>query len=259
MTVYAYYRVSTEKQDCNSQKLGVVEHCNRAGLKIDKEVIDDGVSGTVRAKERKLWSIVKIAKKGDYLITSELSRLGRSTVDVLETCNILAKKGVNVYFVKQGMGLDQSPMGKMMTAILSAFAEMERDLISQRTVEGLARAKAQGKHLGRPHGMNYSKLKIEEVSALAENGYNKTEIATSLSCTWLTIHRFCRKNNINVKEDGNKKRSKYYINGLSLFRYCKEKGLGKREYCRCYSLINDKCMTPEEALNYHRGARKDKE
>lgn len=257
MTVYAYYRVSTEKQDYNSQKLGVVEYCNRASLKIDKEVIDDGVSGTVKAKERKLWNIVKAAKKGDYLITSELSRLGRSTVDVLETCNTLAKKGVNVYFVKQAMGLDQSPMGKMMTAILSAFAEMERDLISQRTIEGLARAKAQGKHLGRPHGASYQKLKFEEVSALAEKGYNKIEIAKTLSCRWLTVHRFCRKNNVNVKADGNKKRLKYYVDGVSLFQYCKEKGLGKREYCRCYSLINDKCMTPEEALNYHRVSRKE--
>lgn len=258
MTVYAYYRVSTEKQDYNSQKLGVVEYCNRAGLKIDKEVVDDGVSGTVKAKERKLWNIVKAAKKGDYLITSELSRLGRSTVDVLETCNTLAKKDVNVYFVKQAMGLDQSPMGKMMTAILSAFAEMERDLISQRTIEGLARAKAQGKRLGRPNGTSYSNLKIEEVSALAENGHNKTEIANSLSCSWLTIHRFCKKNNIKIVANGNEKRSKYYINGISLFRFCKEKGLGKKEYGRCYSLINDKCMTPEEALNYHRVARKNR-
>lgn len=199
MTVYAYYRVSTEKQDYNSQKMGVVEYCDRVGLKIDKEVIDEGVSGTVKAKERKLWNIVKAAKNGDYLITSELSRLGRSTVDVLETCNILANKGVNVYFIKQAMGLDQTPMGKMMTAILSAFAEMERDLISQRTVEGLARAKAQGKHLGRPHGTIYRKLKIEEVLELVEAGFNKSEISRFLSCDWLTVHRFCKENSINVK------------------------------------------------------------
>lgn len=198
MTVYAYYRVSTEKQDYNSQKMGVVEYCNRAGLKIDKEVIDEGVSGTVKAKERKLWNIVKLAKKGDYLITSELSRLGRSTVDVLETCNILAKKGVNVYFVKQAMGLDQSPMGKMMMAILSAFAEMERDLISQRTIEGLARAKAQGKHIGRPFGTFYRKLDYDKVLQFAQTGFNKTEIARLLSCDWHTIHRYCKENNIDV-------------------------------------------------------------
>ena len=199
MTVYAYYRVSTDRQDYNSQKLGVVEYCTRASLNIDKEIVDDGVSGTVKAKNRKLWKIVKEAQKGDYLVTSELSRLGRSTVDVLETCNILSNKGVNVYFVKQAMGLDQSPMGKMMTAILSAFAEMERDLIRQRTIEGLARARAQGKHLGRPHGTTYRKLNIDEVLELVRAGFNKAEIARLLECNWQTIHRFCKENNINVE------------------------------------------------------------
>ena len=163
MTVYAYYRVSTDRQDYNSQKLGVVDYCNRANLKIDKEIIDDGVSGAVKAKDRKLGKIIKEARKGDFLVTSELSRLGRSTADVLNTCNTLGEKGVNVYFVKQAMGLDQSPMGKVMLAILSAFAEMERDLIRQRTIEGLARAKAQGKHLGRAYGATYRKLNIDEV------------------------------------------------------------------------------------------------
>lgn len=211
MTVYAYYRVSTDKQDYNSQKLGVVEYCKRASLNIDKEIVDDGVSGTVKAKDRKLWRIVKEAQKGDYLVTSELSRLGRSTVDVLNTCNILANKGVNVYFVKQAMGLDQSPMGKMMTAILSAFAEMERDLISQRTLEGLARARAQGKHLGRPFGASHRMLKLDEVLELVKAGFNKSEIARLLDCNRNTVHRFCRENNINVeyKSRGKKPESRW--------------------------------------------------
>lgn len=194
MTVYAYYRVSTNKQDYNSQKLGVVEYCTRAGLKIDKEVIDDGISGTVKAKDRNLLIVVKKVKKGDYLITSELSRLGRSTVDVLEICNILSNKGVNVYFVKQAMELDQSPMGKMMTAILSAFAEMERDLISQRTIEGLKKAKQQGKTLGRPYGTRYCKLSqhADEIKELIAIGKNKTQIAQQLGCDWITVHRFLK-------------------------------------------------------------------
>ena len=199
MTVYAYYRVSTDRQDYNSQKLGVVDYCNRANLKIDKEIIDDGVSGAVKAKDRKLGKIIKEARKGDFLVTSELSRLGRSTADVLNTCNTLGEKGVNVYFVKQAMGLDQSPMGKVMLAILSAFAEMERDLIRQRTIEGLARAKAQGKHLGRAYGTTYRKLNIDEVLELVRAGFNKTEISRLLECNWQTLHRFCKENNIDVK------------------------------------------------------------
>ena len=194
MTIYAYYRVSTEMQDYESQKVGVVEYCNRCGYKIDKEVVDDGVSGTVEAKKRNLWKIVKTAKKGDWLITSELSRLGRSTADVLNTCNILSKNGVNVWFVKQGMGLDQTPMGKMMVAILSAFAEMERDLISQRTVEGLKRARERGVVLGRQKGFTYRKLDKyrDEIAVMVRNGASITQICKGLKLNWGTTCRYLK-------------------------------------------------------------------
>ena len=190
MTVYAYYRVSTGTQDYKSQRLGVVEYCKRAGLDIDKEVVDDGVSGSVKAKERNLWKIVKQAQKDDWVITGELSRIGRSTSDVLQTLNMLAKKGVNVYFVKQNMHLDQSPMGKMMIAILSAFAEMERDLISQRTAEGIARARKEGKHIGHPFKQNtVYKVDEKEILRLAKKGLNNTEIGKKLGVDRSTIRR----------------------------------------------------------------------
>lgn len=190
MTVYAYYRVSTGTQDYKSQRLGVVEYCKRTGLDIDKEVVDDGVSGSVKAKERNLWKIVKQAQKDDWVITGELSRIGRSTSDVLQTLNMLAKKGVNVYFVKQNMHLDQSPMGKMMIAILSAFAEMERDLISQRTAEGIARARKEGKHIGHPFKQNaVYKVDEKEILRLAKKGLNNTEIGKKLGVDRSTIRR----------------------------------------------------------------------
>lgn len=157
MTVFAYYRVSTDKQDYESQKIGVVEYANRMGLTIDKEIVDEGVSGTVKACKRNLRKILVQMKNGDTVITSELSRLGRSTADVLETCEKFANRGVSCYLVKQGMALDRSPMGKMMTAIFSAFAELERDLIAMRTKEGLARIKASGRKLGKPLGCKNSK------------------------------------------------------------------------------------------------------
>jgi DNA invertase Pin-like site-specific DNA recombinase len=192
MTVYAYYRVSSEKQDYESQKIGVIEYCNRCGYKIDKEVVDDGVSGVVKAKDRNLWKIIKSAQAGDWLITSEISRLGRSTSDVLNTCDILNKKGVNVWFIKQGMGLDQTPMGKMMIAILSAFAEMERDLIRQRTIEGLARVKAKGVHLGRPFGFGPRKLDkhYDELVQMLKAGMSKAEICRCFKVEWKTLHYY---------------------------------------------------------------------
>lgn len=221
MIVYAYYRVSTGAQDYKSQRLGVIEYCKRAGLDIDKEVVDDGVSGCVKAKERNLWKIVKQAQKGDWVITGELSRIGRSTSDVLSTLNMLAKKGVNVYFVKQNMYLDQSPMGKMMIAILSAFAEMERDLISQRTAEGIARARKEGKHIGHPFKQNtVYKVDEKEVLRLAQKGLNNTEIGKKLGVDRSTIRRrleqigFVRKNFINRLDNYCKKNN---INKAALF------------------------------------------
>lgn len=191
--IWVYYRVSTDKQDYNSQKMGIIEYCNRCGIKIDREVVDDGVSGTVRAKDRNLGQIIKESQFGDWVITSELSRIGRSTTDVLQSLDILAKKGVNVYFVKQGMQLDQSPMGKMMVAILSAFAEMERDLISQRTKEGLVRVKKEGRKLGREFGTKNKSYKIdeqiEEIVIYKNRGVGLKIIAKKFNSTIPTIKR----------------------------------------------------------------------
>lgn len=198
MTVWAYYRVSTDDQTIESQKIGVVECAKRLNQRIEKEVIDDGVSGTVLAKDRNLNKILKQGKSGDKVIVAELSRLGRSTADVINTCQTFIKKGIYCYFVKQNMALDNTPMGKMMIAILSAFAEMERDLISQRTKEGLARAKAQGKKLGRKFGMSWSKLNSvkDEVIKEFKNGSSKRGLAGKYGVSWCTIQRFLQKEKI---------------------------------------------------------------
>ncbi|MBO5704732.1 MAG: recombinase family protein [Alphaproteobacteria bacterium] len=200
MTVFAYYRVSTDKQDFESQKIGVVDYAKRAGLTIDKEIIDDGVSGTVKACKRNLGKLLVEMKYGDTVITSELSRLGRSTMDVLDTCQKFADRGVNCYLVKQGMMLDRSPMGKLMTAIFSAFAEMERDLISMRTKEGLARKKAQGVKLGRRPGSKntkrwYDGRETEIMTALQMNTSVK-RAAKELGTTSATLHRWMAENNV---------------------------------------------------------------
>lgn len=194
MTVFAYYRVSTDKQDYESQKIGVVEYANRMGLTIDKEIIDDGVSGTVKACKRNLGKLLVKMKYGDTVITSELSRLGRSTADVLQTCEKFANRGVNCYLVKQGMALDRSPMGKMMTAIFSAFAEMERDLIAMRTKEGLARIKASGRKLGRQAGVKnekhwYTGRESEiEMELLSKNSVRQAAKSLGISPTALTCY-----------------------------------------------------------------------
>ena len=194
--IYGYLRVSTDKQSLENQKLGIELKAKSLGYCVNKYVEDAGVSGTVKAKKRNLWKIVQQGKQGDCLITSELSRLGRSTVDVLETCGILAQKGINVWFVKQNIGLDQSPMGKMMLAIMSAFAEMERDLISMRTKEALAARRMAGVHLGRIHGSKNKRHKLDGckdfVLRQLERGHPKYKIAKKLHVCPRTLRTYIR-------------------------------------------------------------------
>lgn len=196
MTVWAYYRVSTDKQDYEVQKFGVVEYAKRAGISIDVEICDDGVSGTVRAKERKLDLILQKMKSGDTIITSELSRLGRSTSDVINTCNLIAAKKVNCYLIKQGMQLDQTPMGKLMISIFAAFAEMERDLISIRTKEAFAQKKARGERCGKPFGCKNKSHKLdgkyEIIKSMAEKGCTASEIAKAVGCSKTLIYRVAK-------------------------------------------------------------------
>lgn len=193
MTTWAYYRVSTDKQDYESQKIGVVEYAKRAGLEIDKEIVDDGVSGTVVAKHRKLRIILRYMKSGDTVICSELSRIGRNLSDIITTCDLFIKRGVNCYLVKQNMRIDHSPMGKLLIAIFGAFAEMERDLISQRTAEGLRRIKESGVKLGRPKGKlsptHITDNKEEKMIALKAMGYSNRMIALMTGVSAPTVAR----------------------------------------------------------------------
>lgn len=192
--IYAYYRVSTSRQDYESQKTGAIQYCAQHNLNIDREFLDDGISGMVMAKNRNLGKLLKILQPGDTIITSELSRLGRSTVDVINTCNQIAQKQANCYMIKQAMQIDQTIMGKLMIAIFSAFAEMERDLIAQRTKEAFARKRALGHKLGRPFGCKNKKHildgKADIILNLKKAGTSNRQIAKKLKVSPSTINVF---------------------------------------------------------------------
>lgn len=191
--IYAYYRVSTSRQDYESQKTGVIQYCAQHNLNIDREFLDDGISGMVMAKNRNLGKLLKILQPGDTIITSELSRLGRSTVDVINTCNQIAQKQANCYMIKQAMQIDQTIMGKLMIAIFSAFAEMERDLIAQRTKEAFARKRALGHKLGRPFGCKNKKRKLDDkdhiIMELMAKNMSKKAISRKLHVSPRTLSR----------------------------------------------------------------------
>lgn len=194
MTVYAYYRVSTDKQDYENQKSGVVRYCEYKNLTIDKEVTEENVSGKIEFKKRKLGKLIKELQEGDLLIVSELSRLSRSMIDTFEMVKILKAKGVNVYCVKENMEINDSALGLMVMSVFAFSAQIERERISERTREALARKKEEGVHLGRPFGSKSAYLKLDEnkdhIFKLAASGVSKTQIARIFEVDRSTIRRF---------------------------------------------------------------------
>ena len=123
--IYAYYRVSTDEQDYENQKSGVVRYCEYKGLEIDKEVVEEGVSGKIEYKKRKLGRLIKKLKSGDLLIVSELSRLSRSMTDTFDMVKVLKDKGVNIYCVKENMEINDSALGLMIMSVFAFSAQIK--------------------------------------------------------------------------------------------------------------------------------------
>jgi DNA invertase Pin-like site-specific DNA recombinase len=150
----AYLRTSTDKQDLNNQKLEILEHARRNGLHID-DFVSVSISSRKHRRERKIDELLANLAAGDTLVVTELSRLGRSTGEVINLINELVASDIQVVVIKQGLSLDKQQndmQAKIMTTLLSLFAELERDLISLRTRDALAAKKAQGISLGKPKG-----------------------------------------------------------------------------------------------------------
>ena len=148
----AYIRASTNKQDLNNQKLEIFEYAKKNQIEVD-EFIQITISSRKTSKDRRIDEMVISLNDADTLIVTELSRLGRSTAEIIGLINALIKKQVRVIAIKQNLDIKQHDMNsKIITALFSLFAELERDLISLRTKEALANKKAQGIQLGKPKG-----------------------------------------------------------------------------------------------------------
>lgn len=149
MATFGYGRVSTADQTTDNQRLEL----ERAGYQIDPDFwfSDEGVSGKVAADQRPAFKqMLTQIRKGETLVVSKLDRLGRDSIDVLQTVRQLADRGIKVTVLQLGNVDLTAPAGKLLLSMLAAVAEMERDLLIERTQAGLARAKAEGKTLGRP-------------------------------------------------------------------------------------------------------------
>jgi DNA invertase Pin-like site-specific DNA recombinase len=193
-----YLRVSTFDQDTDKNQAEVLKFANDKGLG-HVDFITEKISGTKSWKKRKLFEVVQTLNADDVLIVPELSRLGRSLVNVLDVLNELSNKHVRVYSVKEAFQLNGDDMqSKVMRTMLALFAEIEHDLIVARTKEGIAAARAKGKLLGRPRGIGKSRLDAHEpeIIALMKNGSQRQFIAKRYGVTpagllhWLKRHGF---------------------------------------------------------------------
>lgn len=191
----AYLRVSTIDQNLQKNKADILHLANDKNLgKV--EFVEEKVSGKISWKQRKIGPLLEELKKGDIILLSEFSRLGRSMLECMEIISIAVEKGIKIYTVKGGWQLDNSIQSKVMAMVFSMAAEIERDLISKRTKEALQSIKQSGVRLGRPKGPGKSKLDPfrPEIQALLNNGSSQKFIAKRYKVTEPTLSNWMKKN-----------------------------------------------------------------
>lgn len=164
----AYLRASTDKQDLSHQKLEILEFARRQGLRVD-EYVELTISSRKTRKQRRIDELAQMLDETDTLIVTELSRLGRSTAEVIALVNALVERNIRVITIKQNLDISGQDMNsKIIITLFSLFAELERDLISLRTREALAAKKAQGRPLGKPKGTLQKSKFDQDVARIKE-------------------------------------------------------------------------------------------
>ena len=181
MKTVAYLRVSTARQDAQGQRLAILEYARKHRLQID-EFVEATASAVTSPKRRRLDDLMSTLESGDRLVVSELSRLGRSLGQIVAMLDTLAREGIAFIAIKEQIRIEgkQDIQTRVMTTLFALFAEVERDLISERTREGLVKAKASGKKPGRPKGsLGVSRLVGKEKASGKKPGRPKGSLGVS--------------------------------------------------------------------------------
>ena len=188
--VYAYIRVSTDKQTVENQRFELQKFAIEKKIVIDKWV-SETVSGTKAASDRKLGPLLKRMKKGDILILSEISRLGRNLMQIMSILNLCMTKETMVFTAKEKYELGNNINSQILAFAFGLSAQIERDLISQRTKEALARKKASGQRLGREFGSKNTHYKLTGkeslIRTMLDYHYSKAAICRKLKCNPRTL------------------------------------------------------------------------
>jgi putative DNA-invertase from lambdoid prophage Rac len=184
MSTISYLRVSTSNQTVANQRQAI----ENAGWAIDKEFVDESVSGTTAAAERAGWAACSsYLRDGDTLVVFALDRLGRSTIDVLTQITAISARGIRLVILMQGFDT-HTPAGKLALTMFAAFAEFEHGIRKNRQVEGIARARLEGKYAGRKPKLSESQK--AELIRRYHAGENKSELARQFGINRVTVHRY---------------------------------------------------------------------
>jgi DNA invertase Pin-like site-specific DNA recombinase len=190
LTNFAYLRVSRDTQDVANQKFGILDYCNDKGIS-PISVVEDTESRKKPWRERGIGQILREAAEGDLVLAAEISRLGGSPLQVLEILEEAARKRVSVHIIKSRIVVDGSLQTTIIATVLGLAAQIEREFISVRTKEALARRRAEGVKLGRPRG-EAPRLKLDsqrdEIVDYIAKKVSRRSIARILGCSPSTRH-----------------------------------------------------------------------
>ncbi len=194
--VYGYIRVSTEKQTLENQRYEIEKFCEDNKIEVDVW-FEETISGVKGIDKRRLGRLLKDVKEGDILIATEISRFGRTLFMVMEILNICLEKGCKVWTIRDGYRLGDDIQSKVLAFAFGLSAEIERNFISQRTKEALARMKSEGKTLGRPAGSVNKKYKLDgkedRIVSMLRKGKTYTAIGKRLGVHRVTVKNYVEK------------------------------------------------------------------
>ncbi|MGM9763639.1 MAG: recombinase family protein [Candidatus Cryptobacteroides sp.] len=195
MAVYAYIRVSTQMQTFENQKYEIEKYCAQNQLEIEK-IYKEAVSGTVELKRRTLNRMLKKMKRGDLLICTELSRLGRNMYMIMSILNVCASKGISIHTIKDRFDLSDTINSKIIAFAFALASEIERNLISQRTKEALEAKKMAGVKLGRPAGESRQRKNFlshyQDIVFQLDSGVSITRLSKKYGMNRNTLARYLR-------------------------------------------------------------------
>jgi DNA invertase Pin-like site-specific DNA recombinase len=211
--VYGYIRVSTDRQTVENQRFEINRFCEQNKMVIDKW-FEETVSGRKLVKERELGKVLKKMRKGDVLVCSELSRLGRNLLMIMGVLNECMEREIQVWTIKDNYRLGNDIQCKVLAFAFGLSAEIERNLISQRTKEALARKRLEGVVLGRPVGSKSKVTKLsskdKDMEVLIQKNLSQSAIARMLGVHRLTVAKYMKDHAIRRGLDANNKYTYYY-------------------------------------------------